>query len=119
MSEAWIDVAAADDVPEEGTLLVSGEGRRICLYKLDDEVFASDDLCTHGNASLSEGFIFDGKIECPFHQGLFDIRTGKAVGAPCETDLKVYPVRIECGRVSITLANDARGTVQAEPAKSV
>ena len=61
----WIDVCAADEVPEGGTLLVRVEGEPVCLYGLEDGVYATHDRCTHANASLADGFIQDGQIECP------------------------------------------------------
>jgi len=99
MSE-WREVAAADDVPEGGTLLVDLGKEPVCLYRLGGEVYATHDTCSHGQASLADGFIVDDAlIECPLHQGTFDIRTGKAVGAPCRIDVRTYPVRIENGKV--------------------
>ena len=101
MTSEWIDVCAHGDVPEDGTLLVRVKGEQVCLYNLDGEVFATHDRCTHASASLADGFITDGKIECPIHSGLFDIRTGRALTAPCTVDLKVYPVRVDGGRVLV------------------
>ncbi len=100
----WIDVCAADEVPEGGTLLVHAQGERICLYELGGQVFATHDRCTHASASLADGFITeDGAIECPIHMGTFDIRTGKALTAPCTIDLRTYPVRVVDGRVQVGL----------------
>lgn len=56
-------------------------------------MFATDDICTHEFALLSEGWIDGGTIECPLHGGTFEIRTGKAVAPPCTVDLKTYLVR--------------------------
>jgi nitrite reductase/ring-hydroxylating ferredoxin subunit len=100
MSDDWKEVAKADEVPEQGTLAVTLGGEPVCLYNLDGEIFATHDVCTHGSASLSEGFILeDGLIECPLHQGSFDIRTGRAVSIPCKDDIRTYAVRVEGGRV--------------------
>ncbi|MBL8379426.1 MAG: non-heme iron oxygenase ferredoxin subunit [Burkholderiales bacterium] len=98
MSE-WTEVAKTADVPEEGTFPVQFAGQPVCLYKLGGEVYATHDICTHGNANLSEGFIVDGHIECPFHQGMFDIRTGVASAAPCTVAVRTYPVKVEGGVV--------------------
>ncbi len=98
MSE-WTQVANADDVPEQGTLAVTLATEPVCLYKLDGEVFATHDICSHGNANLSEGFVVEGQIECPFHQGMFDIRTGEATAAPCNLAIKTYPAKVEGGVV--------------------
>ena len=80
--------------------------REIALYRLGDEVLATDATCTHGNASLCGGFVEpDGSIECPLHQGRFDIRTGCALCAPLTQDLAVHLVRVEGGRVSVRLSD--------------
>ena len=91
----WTQVAAKADVPEDGTYPVNFIGEPVCLYNVDGEIFATHDICTHGNANLSEGFVVSGHIECPFHQGMFDIRTGAASAAPCTVALKTYPVKVE------------------------
>jgi len=97
----WIDVCAQGDVPEGGTVLVRVQGEPVCLYNLDGAVFATHDRCTHASASLADGFITEGRIECPIHSGLFDIRTGRALTAPCTIDLRVYPVRVVDSRVQV------------------
>ncbi len=100
----WTDVAATDDLPDGDVVGRIVDGREIALYRLGDEVFATDATCTHGNASLCGGFVEpDGSIECPLHQGRFDIRTGKALCEPLERDLAVHPVRLEGGRVWIAI----------------
>ena len=48
----------------------------IAVFRMGEEIFALHDLCTHGHARLSEGFVENGCVECPLHQGLVDIRTG-------------------------------------------
>ena len=95
----WERVAASDDVPESGTLPVSFRGEPVCLYNLGGRILATHDICTHEHANLSDGFIVDGKIECPLHQGLFDIVTGKAMGEPCTVDVRTYRVKVENGQV--------------------
>lgn len=66
----------------------------VALYRLDGELYATDDVCTHNFAFLSEGVVEDGDIVCPFHEGTFDIRTGEATGLPCEVALRIYPLRV-------------------------
>ena len=95
----WTQVAAKADVPEDGTYPATLNGEPVCLYNVDGEIFATHDICTHGNANLSEGFVVDGHIECPFHQGMFDIRTGAASAAPCSVAIRIYPVKVENGVV--------------------
>lgn len=99
----WTDVAAAADVPDEDVLGVIVGGLRIALFRLEDEVFALHDLCSHGQALLSEGFVEDGCVECPLHQGLIDIRTGAARSAPITEAVRSFPARIVGDRVEVAL----------------
>lgn len=93
-----------DDLTEGEPFLASTPcGRKIAVYLVDGQVFASDDLCTHGDASLADGEIDGYNIVCPFHLGSFDIRTGEVVDLPCAINLKTYPVAIHDGVVSISL----------------
>jgi naphthalene 1,2-dioxygenase system ferredoxin subunit len=104
MSDNWIDVLALDAVPQADVTSVMVGGRGIALYEVEGEVFATDNLCTHGAARLSDGFLEGREIECPLHQGRFDVCTGKAMCAPLTQDLRVYPVRIENKRVLVNMA---------------
>lgn len=101
----FIDTAAATDVPDGDVVQAFVQGRELGLVRLGDEVFAIDATCTHGNASLCGGFVEpDGSIECPLHQGRFDVRTGKALCAPLTRDLPVHSVKLADGRVWVKLA---------------
>ena len=101
MTENWVQVAKLDDVPEDSTFVVSVAGEPVCLYNLGGTIYATHDICTHAHASLAEGFIDGENIECPLHQGLFHIPTGKAVGPPVEEDLRVYPVKVEGDQILV------------------
>ena len=100
---AWVEVADAADLDERDVIGREIEGRRVAVYRLDGALYATQDLCTHGQACLSEGEVVEGYIECPLHFGLFEIATGKAAGAPVTRDLATYPVRMEGGRIWVEL----------------
>ncbi len=68
---------------------------KLALYAVGLEVYATADLCTHGGARLSQGYLQEYIIECPLHQGRFDIRTGAVVDPPCKRPVRIFPVRIE------------------------
>ena len=109
-ASAWIDVGPADRVPDGESVAARAGDTEIALYRLGDEVFATDVFCTHGHARLCDGFVeADGSIECPLHQGRFDIRSGRALCAPVETDLVVHAVRLEGGRVLVRLTGGTGG----------
>jgi naphthalene 1,2-dioxygenase system ferredoxin subunit len=103
MSENWIDAAAVSDVPEGDVVGVQVGGKEIALYEVAGEVFATDNICTHGHARMSDGFLEGREIECPLHQGKFDVCTGQALCAPLTDHIKTYAVRIENMRVMVKL----------------
>lgn len=98
-AETWARVADAADVPEDGTLPVALAGEPVCLYKVAGRIYATHDTCTHGQASLADGFVEGAEIECPLHQGRFNIATGRAVAPPCTEDIRIYAVRVQDGAV--------------------
>jgi nitrite reductase/ring-hydroxylating ferredoxin subunit len=99
----WIDVGSAEIVAEEEVTAVQAGGVPIALFRKEGRFFALHDLCTHGQALLSEGFVEDGCIECPLHQGLFDIETGEPRSAPVTVPVRSYPVREVEGRLQVSL----------------
>lgn len=104
MSENWIDVMAADDLPTDDVVGAVVEGRDIAIYTSGDEVYATDNLCTHGNARLCDGFLEGHEIECPLHQGKFDVRDGKPTCSPVTEALRTYPIKVENQRVWLSVA---------------
>ena len=100
----WIEAARADDVPEDEGKLVRLNGAAIALFRQGDEFFALDDACPHSkSASLSQGYVEDGLVECPLHQACFELRTGKVTSPPAEEDVRTYPVKVEDGVVFVSL----------------
>ena len=96
-----IELCSTDDVAPGAAVKVDTEGLELAVFNVDGEFYVMDDLCSHGPGSLSEGFIDGDVIECPFHNGQFDIKTGEVVSPPCMIPVKVYPVTVEGGVVSI------------------
>lgn len=103
MKDSWMDVMALEDVFEGEVMAVNVQGKEIALYEVQGELYATDNLCTHGAARLSDGFLEGREIECPFHQGRFDVCTGKALCAPLTENIRVYSVRIENKRVFVNM----------------
>ena len=99
----WKDVAAEADLFDGAGIAVSPEGHDIALFKLEDGVYAIDNVCSHGNAKLCDGFVEGHQVECPFHQALFDVRDGTVQCGPATEAVKSWPVKIENGRVYLAL----------------
>ena len=102
---AWQKAASLDDLRNRDVIAVDVAGTPVALFRLGDEIRATSGSCTHEFASLADGFVEaeDGSVECPLHQALFDIRTGRALCAPATADLKVYPVKIDGPDILIDL----------------
>ncbi|MDB5841356.1 MAG: (2Fe-2S)-binding protein [Herminiimonas sp.] len=84
------------DVAPDAGFQVHIDGRApIAVFKVDGNFFAIDDTCSHGAASLCDGFIENGIVECPFHGATFDIRTGEALSMPATQPMKTYPIQID------------------------
>jgi naphthalene 1,2-dioxygenase ferredoxin component len=99
--ERWIAAARRDELQEDDVVGVTVEGREVALYLLDGKPHATDNLCTHGQARLSDGFVLGDCVECPLHQGQFDIRTGKPLCAPVTEPIRVYRARFSGDSVEI------------------
>jgi 3-phenylpropionate/trans-cinnamate dioxygenase ferredoxin subunit len=99
----WIAVVDADDIDVEDVLEVEVEGRTLCVYRTTDGYFASDGICTHEHAHLADGLVIGNVIECPKHQGRFDVRDGAAKGPPASVPLCTYPVKVQDGTVHVDL----------------
>lgn len=98
-----LDLCAAADVAPGTALKVEIEDLALAVFNVAGEFFVTDDLCTHGPGSLSEGYIEGDIVECNFHNGQFNIRTGEVVSPPCMVPIKTYPVALIEGKVTIEL----------------
>ena len=91
----------AAEVTADMPLRVVVDDFAYAVFNLDGCFYATQDQCTHGPGSLAEGFLVGAEIECPFHQGRFDVRTGRATAAPCTQALRIWTVHTVDGRLCI------------------
>jgi 3-phenylpropionate/trans-cinnamate dioxygenase ferredoxin subunit/naphthalene 1,2-dioxygenase system ferredoxin subunit len=97
----WCDIIAICELEENWVTRVNVGSRKLAVYDTPSGVYASLAFCNHGGADLCDGY-FDGHvIECPLHQGAFDVRDGKPVSAPATKQMRVLETRIENGMVQI------------------
>jgi 3-phenylpropionate/trans-cinnamate dioxygenase ferredoxin subunit len=100
----WVRVAAKGDVAEGACLGVRVGQREVAIYHMPGGEFRStENVCSHEYALLTEGWMENGCIECPLHAAQFDIRTGKAMSAPADESIAVYPVKLEGEDVMVQL----------------
>jgi len=98
-----LELCSADDVAPGAALKVEIEDMALAVFNVDGQFYVTDDACTHGPGSLSEGYIEDDVVECNFHNGQFNIRTGEVVSPPCMIPMKTYPASVANGKVVIEI----------------
>lgn len=103
MSEASsrTELCKTGDVEPGNALYVEVDDLELAVFNVDGEFYVIDDHCTHGPGSLSEGYLDGCVIECDFHNGAFDVRSGEVVSPPCTIPIKTYEVIVEDGSVLI------------------
>ena len=96
-----IMLCSTADVAVGSALKVEKNDLVLAVFNVNGEFYVTDDTCTHGPGSLSDGYIIDDVVECDFHNGAFNIKTGEVVAPPCIVPLKTYPAIVEDGNVFI------------------
>ncbi|MEO1192765.1 MAG: non-heme iron oxygenase ferredoxin subunit [Pseudomonadota bacterium] len=99
----WHRVCPASSIDEEDVVPFDHEGHSYAVYNTPKGYFATDGFCTHEEEDLTEGLVVGTTIECPLHQGRFDIPSGKALSPPVCVNLKTYPVKLDGGDVYIEI----------------
>jgi nitrite reductase/ring-hydroxylating ferredoxin subunit len=97
----WQTVAAEADIPPGEMLAKEVGSSSVVIYNIDGAFFATDNVCTHAYALLSDGWLDGDIVECPLHGGQFDVKTGKAMSDPVTCDLRVFPVRCSDGKIEV------------------
>ncbi|HEX3845776.1 MAG TPA: non-heme iron oxygenase ferredoxin subunit [Steroidobacteraceae bacterium] len=96
---SWVDAGSAADLGEGQTISIAVGRRMIALVMSGGELFAVDDVCTHDGAELTGGAVEGAEIICPRHGARFCLRTGEALTPPAYEPIRVYPTKIEDGRL--------------------
>lgn len=107
MSE--VAICSVTDVPEDSVHRFDIGDRAIAVYNIAGQFYATDDECTHGAASLSQGILDGDVIECTLHFGAFNVKTGAVEAAPCSIRLRTYKVDVRDEKVWVDLEQEAAG----------
>ena len=98
-----MELCSTSEVEPGVALRVERGDLTLAVFNVAGEFFVTDDACTHGPGSLSEGYIEGDVVECNFHNGQFNIKTGEVVSPPCMIPVKTYRTLVEDGKVFIEL----------------
>jgi len=115
----WTEVATLDELFDGASIAVRAGTLELALHTVGGVPYATDNRCSHAEARLCEGFLEGHEIECPLHQGRFDVRTGEATCAPATEKIGAYPARIEAGKVFVLLplpSGEGAGRPAPQPA---
>jgi nitrite reductase/ring-hydroxylating ferredoxin subunit len=107
MSDAIVRVCSKDDVPENTVKSFEVGNAVIAVYNIGGMIYATDNECTHGAASLADGILDGDVIECSLHFGAFHIPTGDVVAPPCAIPLRTYKVVMQGEDICIDLDKSA------------
>ena len=99
----WRALATLDEI-NLGQMIARESGDiHVALYNVGGSIFATDNVCTHAYALLTDGWLDDSVVECPLHGGQFNVCTGEAICTPAETNLRTFSVRVVDGQVEVLL----------------
>ncbi len=98
-----VEIGQLETLPRERGIRVTVGETVVAMFRIGDEVFAVGDVCSHAEASLAEGEVYDKAVECPRHGSEFDLTTGEPLSLPATRPVPVYPVSIEDGTVYLSL----------------
>lgn len=98
-----ITIGSIDDLSTEVGKRIDAGSERIAVFRIGDDVYAIGDRCSHAEASLAEGEVFDTEVECPRHGALFDVTTGMPLSLPATKPVPIYPVTVTDGDVVVTV----------------
>ena len=99
----WLLVCESNEIDFEDLKRFDYEDKTYCIYHIKDGYFVTDGMCTHEDVHLEDGLIMDNEIECPMHQGVFNIKTGKVIQDPPCDDLKTYDIKVENNKIYIQI----------------
>jgi 3-phenylpropionate/trans-cinnamate dioxygenase ferredoxin subunit len=104
---ARVQIAPIADFPETTGLRLEVGEHRIAMFRVGDDLYAIGDRCSHAEASLAEGEVLDGEVECPRHGAAFELATGVAMTLPATKAVPVYKVDVEDDVVYLTIDEES------------
>jgi MocE subfamily Rieske [2Fe-2S] domain protein len=99
-AEGWLEICAAADLGPEDVIRFDHGKKTFALYRDEEgKLYATDGICTHGNTHLADGLVKGKIVECPKHNGRFNLADGSPARAPVCRGLATYPIEERAGRL--------------------
>jgi nitrite reductase/ring-hydroxylating ferredoxin subunit len=105
MTQSWIGLCRLDELEDEAMQPFEVGPRRIVLYLVSGQVYATDNVCSHAFALLTDGWLEDGLVECPLHGAQFDVTTGAVVRGPADCPVQTFETRVHDGVVEVLMSD--------------
>jgi 3-phenylpropionate/trans-cinnamate dioxygenase ferredoxin component len=99
----WQLVTMCEKVSHDAPVASTSGDSKIAVFKVENAFYATENVCPHAYALMSDGFVEGDKVECPLHGAIFHIPTGRCLAAPAESDLKTYPIKVEDDQIYVDL----------------
>jgi len=97
----FVKVVDVEDLPPGERIIYHFDETSVAIFRVDEEYFAIEDLCTHDDGPVAEGELDGHSIECPRHGACFDIRDGSVLSMPAVTPVSTFEVRVHAGGVFV------------------
>ncbi len=110
IDQKFMRLCSVTDVSNDCPMRCETDHAVYAVFQLDNAYYATEDACSHGPGSLSEGYIEGYEVECPFHRGRFDIRNGCPTASPCTIPIKTWEVHLVDGDICIDPNEPVQGT---------
>lgn len=95
------ELCRIEDVRPEQPFKTEMNGEELAVFEVDGQYWVTQDMCTHGPGNLSDGYMEGEEIECPFHQGRFNVKTGEPTSPPCTHALRTWTAVVRDGKIFV------------------
>jgi 3-phenylpropionate/trans-cinnamate dioxygenase ferredoxin component len=103
MARRFVRMARAADIPEGEIRAFESSGTGVLICRVEGQLYALEDVCTHDDGPLGDGFLEGHEIECPRHGARFDVRTGAVCRMPAAAPVTSLPLKVEEGEVFVEI----------------
>ena len=97
----WIKACSIDSLGQGEMFNFDHNEKKLLLTNMNGKIFATDRICTHAEADLSNGILTENGLTCPLHLSVFNMDDGTPQNPPAENSLQTYRTKIEDNNILI------------------